>query len=527
MGASLTQKEELFVSINKRDKGLLETIIKGLSEHPVDLQLLTEKIDGKSHLNFLEHALTLYDENSDNWRSTDILTGHHEAIEGEWKRLLKSSIAFLRKNDDREPYKKAGNGGRLPTAYGVDDLHKYFRQFVAFEDILYGGVRWYRDHVVHAYRVWLLGMDILLRKTGKNRKIVNDFQDELGVDGFDERRKSPKGTESSIFTYSLEEIFCSWTITAMTHDLGYPLEKAPDLLRAINAMVTNFVATPDVKHDFRFNAAADSVNDYIVRLISTKMVLKKPIIKDNPKSKVYSGRIQPKYYVKFLKSLESNKHGVISAILLYKHLVFFLESECNICEDYHFNAEEVRQFYIRREILRAIATHTCDDVYQMYSTNFSFLLFFSDELQDWGRNKYHGIKKDDVYMHPPTFVTLTPTNFSVHQKYLILHYNTAETNKRATSLYGVFDKVYKEYVKFVKVFRDGIDTENRLFSYEKKITIEFDKYKGQIEISYKIPHNKKAEIVFSQYATDNDVSANVNDIATDIGIEAYIPKSQP
>ena len=50
-----------------------------------------------------------------------------------------------------------------------------------------------------------------------------------------------------------------------------------------------------------------------------------------------------------------------------------------------FDHEDSRQYYIRREILRAIASHTCHDIYQNDMLRFSFLLILCDDAQEWGR----------------------------------------------------------------------------------------------------------------------------------------------
>lgn len=65
--------------------------------------------------------------------------------------------------------------------------------------------------------------------------------------------------------------------------------------------------------------------------------------------------------------------------------MYFLESDYSLNEDYHFTEEDRRQFYIRREILRTIATHTCNDIYQMYIASFPLLLRICDDTQEWGR----------------------------------------------------------------------------------------------------------------------------------------------
>jgi hypothetical protein len=47
--------------------------------------------------------------------------------------------------------------------------------------------------------------------------------------------------------------------------------------------------------------------------------------------------------------------------------------------------DDVKQFFIRREILRSIAAHTCQDIYHLTFNNLSILLYLVDEIQCWGR----------------------------------------------------------------------------------------------------------------------------------------------
>ena len=120
-----------------------------------------------------------------------------------WVSLIKKSIITLRYFDKREPF--FNNQEKYPIAYGVDDLNSYFKKYVDFESALYGGTRYYRDHVVHVFRVWLLGIRLLLNKENK-------LLEQISID-------------DKCQTNALEKL-AMWTFIALTHDLGYPLEKA-------------------------------------------------------------------------------------------------------------------------------------------------------------------------------------------------------------------------------------------------------------------------------------------------------------
>jgi hypothetical protein len=509
------QKKLLIAAINKKDKLLVDSVVAYFDLNPQELLVLSEKANGSSaHIDFLRLMQSEYSSQSTLLKETDLLSAKHGVIASEWECLIKAAIACLRRKDKREPYINDTSGSRQPTAYGVETLRDFYKKFIDFEDILYGADRWYRDHVIHAYRVWLLGLSLLITTDSLGATLASKIADEMGVDGFPERRGRTGGTEAENFLYSEGEIFSIWTVAALTHDLGYPLQKAPSILRTIQDMMGYFVVAPDLRHDFKFNTAADNVNDYIVRLISTKMVRRRAYRAGNEKKQIYSGRVQPKFYVKFLKSLESSQHGIISSIVLYKALVFFLESDCNLCEDYYFDGEEARQFYIRREILRAMATHTCDDIYQMYVTNFSFLLYLSDELQEWGRNKFFSIKDERVYMYPPECKLSNFTEINVTQKFVILSPSVpGNVNDSISAFKQVTNKIIKDFFKYKKVFREGIDTDKRSFSYTKTATIVFDGLNGfSVKILCRIPKTSKAVINYKEVKGTPQERAAVDEV---------------
>ena len=90
-----------------------------------------------------------------------------------WKDLLIDSISILKLNDTREKLNQAGFDNfqiddkfksiRLLNSYGIDELDKYFDDFVEFESVLYGSDSNYRDHVNHVIQVWLIGLVLLCK----------------------------------------------------------------------------------------------------------------------------------------------------------------------------------------------------------------------------------------------------------------------------------------------------------------------------------------------------------------------------
>jgi len=382
-----------------------------------------------------------------------------DIIDPLWRMLIEKAIKCLRYCDEREPFGQPEQD-KSPKAYGIKELQEYYNKYTEFEQILYGSSRYYRDHVVHVFRTWLSGVTLLIRDAGNgageylnNIKIhEKDFQGKL----------SPR------------EILSMWTIIALTHDLGYPLQTAKQIIDKTHSMVSTFISNPDISMDFSFRGVQNYMNDFIVRLMSSKMIKYKTeeIKKEDGKTiinQLFAARLQPKYYFKFQKSLERNSHGILSTIIIYKLLTYFLESDYNINEDYTFDLEDQRQFYIRREILRAIASHTCDDIYQLYTTSFSFLLRICDDTQEWGRKNI-----TELYVNTSREYELKDIGLyydeELEQNICVI--DEAFTMTDIPEIITLINEMHKQSLTYVTVFRDGQDTDNRDFSFRRKLTIK-------------------------------------------------------
>ena len=79
-------------------------------------------------------------------------------------------------------------------------------------------------------------------------------------------------------------------------------------------MMKSFVVNPMISMDLSFNGVQNSMNDFVLRFMSSKMIERKV---DESEGCNYVARLQPKYFFKFQKSLERNRHGVLSALVIY------------------------------------------------------------------------------------------------------------------------------------------------------------------------------------------------------------------
>jgi hypothetical protein len=373
---------------------------------------------------------------------------HRDKTDPLWRLLIEKAIKCLRFYDEREPF-KASDGKKTPKAYGIDELKKYYDEYTEFERILYGSNQYYRDHVIHVFRTWLSGVVLLTKNNGVYLDGITIHEKDYAVD------------------FNRVEKLSVWTLIALTHDLGYPLQKAKSIIDTTRSMISTFITNPDISIDFSFHGVQNYMNDFIVRLMSSKMKRRGEDASGKP---MYVARLQPKYYFKFQKSLEKNHHGILSTLIVYKLLTYFLESDYNINEDYTFDQEECRQFYIRREVLRAIAAHTCDDVYQMYMMSFSFLLRICDDTQEWGRKNISELYVKSSQEYKTEDIDLSIDSAGKEHKCTIKEeISLADEITAVAKLIGRFRE---QSLVYVTIFRDGQDTERRDFSFERKVTIK-------------------------------------------------------
>lgn len=403
-----------------------------------------------------------------NYGDEESLYRHLNVYQEIWIESIKDSIIALRKHDTREH--RAGDD--IPSTFGVDELMTYFRDYTSFESVLYGSTKYYRDHVLHVVRVWLLGIYILTQ---------DNYIDSIRVGDNENVDKIEK--------------FSIWTIIALTHDLGYPLEKSSQIISVTRNMMKHFITNPVINMDFKFTGVQDTMNDFIIKLMSSKMTRI-----DEGK---YHNHIQSKYYFKFLKSLEDNKHGVLSAIVIYKMLEYFLESDFNLSEDYVFEEEDKRQFYVRRDILRAISSHTCESIYQNDILNFSFLLILCDECQEWGRRSFATMYTNKRCEYNLKNVLISNNGDDTYTCVIKESYEKIidENTDEVSAYFG--NQIKRQFLGYSKWFRDGQNIQNRNFTFKKEILTEHKN--GKYDIQSIIEINRLGKPKYVLVADGNQV----------------------
>ena len=334
-----------------------------------------------------------------------------------WVNILKDAICILKMNDQRErlyhdtkvllknrygEYYNQFEKIRNISTYGMDEISDYFSDFVDFESVLYGTGDFYRDHIHHVLQVWGLGISILWG-TNKIPLILSEDFEVVDIDFHfqleEKEEKEEKEKVNAIYAISNSEIWSMWSIIALCHDLGYPLEKASQINKKVKKIITHFGCSNFDELNFNFDVLNTFIVDKYLNIISSKTVFEKC---EKTICKLETGKeclgeeqgngtkLQHKYYDKFSKSLEDYKHGVLSGLLLFKKLTFFLETDFAPNKE-TLSCEDLRQFYIRKEILRAISSHTCSNIYHIELNTLPFILILCDELQEWGRPRFEDL----------------------------------------------------------------------------------------------------------------------------------------
>ena len=279
----------------------------------------------------------------------------HEYLLELWPLVLTDALQGLKRHDRREynPDNEHMDTFFDPASLGTTELMEVLTGFSDFEGMLYGASPdRYRDHVAHSFKVWIIGHGIL----------NSCFNAQLSSEDYE---------------ITENEWECMWAITALCHDVGYPLSH----IEKINDKARSTLKKQGLMHQadlsFTFSQQMMPFHDTIIKMMASDPVKKT--------CRRYYTHLQNKYYLKLLKSFDRLDHGIISSLLISKALVYFLESDYSHDSRKHLDQEDVRQFFIRREILRAIAAHTCQDIYHLTFDNLSILLYLIDEIQCWGR----------------------------------------------------------------------------------------------------------------------------------------------
>jgi len=133
-----------------------------------------------------------------------------------------------------------------PDKRGYDDLFKFFDKYVNFEELIFASDSFYRDHTLHCLWVYFLG-EYIARHNEFNFILENMYKENNRLIKF--LNYLEEGNEYDIFTEMIslmkqvlnikadDSIRC---ISALTHDLGYPIKKISKINTCIKEILPHF-----------------------------------------------------------------------------------------------------------------------------------------------------------------------------------------------------------------------------------------------------------------------------------------------
>ncbi|WDV44341.1 hypothetical protein PV797_12475 [Clostridiaceae bacterium M8S5] len=340
---------------------------------------------------------------------------------------------------------------------GYENLFSYFDKYVEFEELIFATDSFYRDHTLHCLWVYFLGEYIYYKdefypvvKEGIDKamrlvKMISELsQDEeivdiLGPKAIDSIRATEKMVKMS------QSVRC---ISALTHDLGYPIKKINRINASIGKILPNFSIKTFDEFDFSYNNEQvqfiKSFIDFIGDDISCDITITK---KDEDKDKIKQEREKfvqeddmdalinsikesikdsdanevkvntvlkhmPAQRLRYANDFETYQHGIMSAYLLMNTLRAFKTM------NYHYKGDELvvdlesmASLGAKQDILKAISDHTCDGFTMKDLFGVSEFLTFVDELEEFSRisrgNQYrqyiNEFCQSDLYMKGDVF----------------------------------------------------------------------------------------------------------------------------
>lgn len=440
-----------------------------------------------------------------NYLKCDDLTNSKEL----WKNLLIDSICILKVNDQREGIYNDSSENltifndhfeniRKSSSYGINEIGDYFDDFIEFESVLYGTDKHYRDHVKHVLQVWAIGIGLI----NNNEIVFNDgyiykknidfhFQlnlsEEVKYLKEDDTILKEKLTNGQFISKS--ELWAMWTIIALCHDLGYPIEKTSEINKQARKIISHFGNMNFSELNYSFDIFNSFLVDKFLNIVSSKADLKNG-----------QTTVQSKYRDKISKSLEDYQHGVFSSLLIFKNLTYFLETDYSLIQK-ELSIEDLRQFHIRKEILRSIASHTCQKVYHLEFNTLSFLLILCDELQEWNRPKFNEIK-EKTYSQAPERVELKKFLMGKEQFIHIEFTYGFEIDEKMKEFF-----VIKKYKNIHNLLRNAKDDSKRKIIFDWDILFTNKKY----SLSFNSNRSSFEFMKVSEFSSEGDSWKIINE----------------
>lgn len=318
-----------------------------------------------------------------------------------------------------------------PNKNGYDDLFKYFDTYVAFEELIFASDSFYRDHTLHCLWVYFLGEYLCHEKRFEpvfNRQsniynILNDLSTTFKSQGFPEN--TYKGAEN--FLFQLPDTYVLRCLTALTHDLGYPLKKIKKINSAIQNVLPYFGIERYSEFDFQYSEThmplvremisfmsldinftihsevhskdghRETFQKYLLFSKGGSVISLNPSIYNYTKAeveqdwnhKIWKTTLIPskKTNIRYTYDFEKYQHGMMSAYILFRHLDVFRQISIFPTAEGHYSVATENQKMLKTLIMvfNSIADHTSESYKIKDLSDASAILSFLDEIEEFSR----------------------------------------------------------------------------------------------------------------------------------------------
>ncbi len=305
----------------------------------------------------------------------------------------------------------------LWSKYDCKEVADKYDSYIKMEGALFGlereedekKNRSYRDHFVHMFNTFILGLRIIAmlhdKLNEKNAKKVLKVEDE------NFKRTELAKTWSKEYSY-IERTFYLWMLIATFHDIAIPFEHMKRIGTGISKFVEEFgwtVTGPDVSIQSFDSSQLYKYFDVLSRIYGGGLI------------KTAGGRYRrakkPYYYiVKLLgRAFDQTEHGILSGFFMWRTIedIFLCDlSKHKLKTSKKFNA--YTELVLEQDIARAalaISLHSLKKVVpnaspKIYPVDFkkfplAFLLILSDELQEYHRWEGTSIRGEVKFRHQP------------------------------------------------------------------------------------------------------------------------------
>lgn len=172
-----------------------------------------------------------------------------------WKKLFEASMSSI-----------------SPDKRGYDKLFKYFDAYVEFEELIFASDSFYRDHTLHCIWVYFLGEYVKRQEQFsplfddmRTMAVTIDAIDALGISHA--RATAVKNLYSEFIKLS-DAVRC---VSALTHDLGYPLKKISKINKSMSKVLPFFAVNEYTDFKFDFGSVQQEFIDSFIDFISRGM----------------------------------------------------------------------------------------------------------------------------------------------------------------------------------------------------------------------------------------------------------------